>query len=473
MISFGCVLARMSSVALPAWLAAEPQHLAQVYAVASAQDIQLHIDNRLGEAPLGASAAVDAYALHEATAVMTQNSPPPADVKTIAVLFAGAYAAPSADGVFGMMFDRGFTTSDDENSYSGYTQHPREACAVFLDTIRKYRMDDAAFERETKFTTVHELGHVFNLQHDSAHCYLASSPVASPYGDEYFKFTEGQQKMLGSCSTSDAVRPGRAKFGDTGDHAAANRPRRELRDDDRGLELEVRLAAEAFWAFEPIELDVSLKVSDGVGRAFHVLNRLDPGYDEFRIWVEEPTGERRIYRAPRRYCAFSTRLRIAPDRPFRRDVSVFGEAGGFTFRRVGRHLVWAEFEVRPGRWLSSPMVEAEVRSAEDTNLYAAARSLLRRPDIMRLLYHRRLPRGAPVGRLEAFVSDSQEWSGVGRLEYGLGRALIAAGAARADEAGRAEMERGVGHLSRALNRDRLGLHQAAVAAKVVAAYGLA
>jgi hypothetical protein len=137
------------------------------------------------------------------------------------------------------------------------------------------------------------------------------------------------------------------------------------------------------------------------------------------------------------------------------------------------HRVWAEFELRPGRWLVSEAVEAEVRPAENIDLYAAARSLLCRPAIGRLLYHRRLPRAVPVARLEAFVSESQDWAGIGRLEYGLGRALVTTGSRRADEAGRAQVQRGVEHLSRALERDHLGRHQAGVAAEVVRSHAQA
>jgi hypothetical protein len=462
----------MSAVSLPDWLVAEPKQLALMFADNSSGDIKLKLDSRLGQAPVGTDAVVDAYALHEATAALTQNPGPPERVKTVAVLFAGAYAYPGK--IFGIMFDRGFTTDDDKNANSDYTGHTREACAIFLDTIREQRPDKAAFEAETRFTTIHEMGHLFNLQHVSDACFMASSQSDAPYPEAtYFKFTDKQRLTLSNCSTSSSVWPGGADFGDTGPFGSADAPPRRGRAGLEDLELRLALPQGAFWPFEPLELDVGLSVAPAAGRGFRVPDRLDPGYEEFRIWVEEPNGERRLYRAPRRYCAFPSRRPIDPHAGFRRDISIFAEAGGFTFRKAGPHRVWAEFMARRGEWLRSNLVEVEVLPADDSDLYRRARSMLAKPAVSRLLYHRRLARGMNVRGLEDFVAAHARWGGVGRVEYGLGRALIAAGARRANAQARDRTARGAEHLRRAIDRDHLGDHQRQRAAELLATLGQA
>jgi len=103
------------------------------------------------------------------------------------------------------------------------------------------------------------------------------------------------------------------------------------------------MSRRSFFYFEPVELDVVLSAPSSANRSFRVPDCIDPGYGAFRIWIEEPSGERRIYRSPRIYCAHDELIFVGPKKPFRRDISIFGESGGFTFRRAGVHKVWAEF----------------------------------------------------------------------------------------------------------------------------------
>jgi hypothetical protein len=314
------------------------------------------------------------------------------------------------------------------------------------------------------------MGHLFNLQHTTEASYLASSPAGSPFDEaSHFKFTSAQRQALSSCSTSSSIWPGGSDFGDTGPFATANGvpPGRRAASDE--LELQVALPQGAFWPFEPVELDVELRVRPGVGRTFRVQDRLDAGYEEFRIWVEEPTGERRIYRPPRRYCAAPGVRTIGPGSAFRRDISLFGESGGFTFRRTGVHRLWAEFMVRRGSWLISNVVECEILPADDTRLYADARRLLTRGTVSRLLYHRRIPRRARVSQLEDFIRSHPDWSGVGRVEYGVGRALLNAGGRRSGAAAETILGRGVDQLRRVADRPGLGDHQRRLAAGILEA----
>ena len=69
------------------------------------------------------------------------------------LLFAGRYQS-DRPNVTGIMFDPG---TDDSFS--------RQGAAVFCDTIRGLDLDASEMRREFLFTTVHELGHTFNLLH--------------------------------------------------------------------------------------------------------------------------------------------------------------------------------------------------------------------------------------------------------------------------------------------------------------------
>ena len=456
MIELGCILARMSNVTLPTWVTSQPQQLAEIYEAASSSDIKLKINNQL-DVRLGTKSIVYAYHLHEATRAMAQNPAPPERVKNVVVLFAGSYFR-TVD-VFGIMFDEGFTTDDDENSNSEYHQHPREGCAIFLDTIRNRRPVDADFERETLFTTIHEMGHIFNLQHVDDKCYLASSKLDAPYSEDYYQFNDKEKLALSNCSTSPNIRPGGSKFGKTGPYGSNNQPKAGRSVAKKWLELLVDLPSPYFWPFEPVELDIELRVAAGAARSFHVLDRIDPGYEDLRIWIEEPTGERRLYRSPRRYCAYPSHRLIEPNRSFRRDVSIFGQAGGFTFRRSGVHRIWAEFMVTPGAWVRADSVEVEILGADSSSFYADARKVLSASSASRLLYHRQLRRGLRPRPLESFIAHHSTWHGVGRIEYGLGRAMLSAGFERSGARAKDYVERGTEYLKRAIDCDHLGVNQ--------------
>jgi hypothetical protein len=458
-----CVLARVSDIALPDWLVTDPQQLAGVFSTASSGDIDLSIDaTRLSGAPVINRQQVDALRLHDATAAVTGNDPAQ-PTKAIAVLFAGQYAYDSRH-ILGIMFDEGFPTPDDKSESGRLHKRPREGCAVFLDTVRAWR-GGADFEAESLFTTIHELGHIFNLQHVKTPCYLAEPKTTGAFDEGYRHFTDPQKLALSHCSTSDFIRPGGKPFGQTGPYAVASHIP-VGGNPHRGLELRVSSSASRFWRFEPIELDIELRVRGDAGRGFRLLDRIDPGYDEFRIWIEEPDGARRAYRSPRRYCALPGRRPLAAGEAFRRDVSVFAQAGGYTFTVAGPHRIWAEFRVAPDAWLRSPAIEIEVAAAEDTELYAAAKGALVSP-AARLLYHRALRRGYPSARLERFISEHRTWSGAGRVAYGLGRALVRDGFSRAGEPGRSQHRRGTELLRRAIDAQELGEHQRDLAARIL------
>jgi hypothetical protein len=108
-------------------------------------------------------------------------------------------------------------------------------------------------------------------------------------------------------------------------------------------------------------LEVTLSLSHNAPRGFRFLDRIDPGYPEFSIWIEEPNGERRLYRSPKFFCALPSYQRILPGESFRRDISIFGQSGGYTFQRPGLHRLWVTLRLSQKRMLSSNQLAIHLR----------------------------------------------------------------------------------------------------------------
>jgi hypothetical protein len=181
------------------------QTVPAIYQNASRNAIQLAIEFSDAAPSYPAAVSVTAYQLHLTLSAVTGNSLNPL---RIAVLFASSYDAPLlpiADGAFGLMFDRGFKTDDDPNDPM---QRPRTGCVVFLDTIRAQRSKTEYID-EVVFTTLHELGHVFNLWHiaDGANI-MTPSNATGVIAKNYWNFEANQQAWLCNCGNDTRVTPG-------------------------------------------------------------------------------------------------------------------------------------------------------------------------------------------------------------------------------------------------------------------------
>jgi hypothetical protein len=462
MIQIECVLTRLTSrIGVPAFaVQGREQVLHDVFAHASNQDIQLGVNNALLAAPAGDQRGFWALDLHLALQAVTNNTPP-GPVGRIGVLFADYYKPfPAALGV---MFDRGFDPGDDPSSARAFRQLPREGCAIFLGAIRDFRTASASqAEAEAFFTTIHELGHVFNLQHvNHPQNFMSQSVAVGPYNPSAYRFLAGHEEMLASCSHSPHVWPGGKPFADTGPFAHHSVPSSRRRAPPAfGLELSLEMAQREFWDFEPVELDVELRVAGGVSRSFRVPDAIDPGYEIFTLWIEEPSGERRRYRSPRRYCSSTKTRRISPAKPFRRDISIFGEAGGYTFRRTGIHRIWAEFQPRPEETLRSNTLEVLVRPASVVREYRLAKRVLASSPRAKILYHRLLrhSRSRDLSILTSYAAANPCLNSRGSLQYAVARALHELGPASIG----VEPQTVRSLLERALDGP-LGMHQRATA----------
>ncbi len=406
--------------------------------------------------------------LHRALGALVDNPPQPNPAQSIAVIFAHKYSAYEA--ALGVMFDRGFNPDgDDPNSNPVFRATPREGCAVFLGAIAASRPDPEQQEKEALFTTIHELGHVFNLQHESGgpH-FLSFSPPSG--ADAYdinspaFGFSAHHRHMLSKCSSSKNVWPGGSLFSDTGEFSNLSRARMNTKSQHVfGLDLKLSMAVREFWRFEPVELDIEVGIADGVDRSFRVPDAIDPGYEEFKIWIDMPNGERKRYRSPNRYCGIRKRRLVGPNKPFVRDISIFGGSGGFTFEESGIYTISAEFEFNKGQFIKSNALEVYVRPPGKRGGYQSYKEMFVEKGVSQSVYYRFLDGldESAVSELLDVVSNLQEAAALDSLKYGLARALLNSFGQRSEL-----RQVAVEILERLLDKGQLGKNQSVKAASL-------
>lgn len=346
-------------------------------------------------------------------------------VPCLGLVYAPSWAA--SKSVYGLMFDRGFSESVDPVDGEHFHSAPREGCAVFLGAISSTGLAADQYQKQVAFTTVHELGHVFNLQEQGAPpCFLNSSHLEGPVPAAFTFLEHPHKDRLKRVDFDRMVAPGGACFGDTGVWANADLPVSRRKPVSVPLKLEAGIMPAEFWPWEPVELDIRITAGAGKrGEKLRVPNCLDAGYRCFEIWIEDPTGERRKYRAPRHYCAYPSFIDLEPGQTWRRDISIFCEAGGYTFRRSGRHLIWVKFVYAPDVEAVSPIFEIMIKPWPSGDRRSFARLeelefLLRRA--RRLLYHRNGgARRQEIDILGRLASHYQDEPTGGAALYALGR----------------------------------------------------
>lgn len=362
MIQFECRIGCLNAGIQPGPLAsAEFAQLVEGhFRAASRQDIALNVVfDQAFEPALPRSVPVTALDLHRGLMRLTRNPAKP-PIATIGLLLASSYRPYSP--ALGVMFDRGFPTDDDPNLGS-FVSVPREGCAVFVDSIARLRNPTGNTPglaiQELVFTAVHELGHVFNLWHWSGTpTFMSVSDAAAPYPPKLYRFAPVHADWLSRCSHDPHVRPGASRFLDRG--TSFDVPLRTRRRAHPTLALSIALHPKRCWAFEPIHLDLHLRLKRGVRRAANVAAIMDPGHESFRAYIEDPNGERKLYRPSIHCCEAPERLHIERGRGFTRDLPIFWDWKGYTFTSAGRHRVWVELDVGASQRVTSNRVEIQV-----------------------------------------------------------------------------------------------------------------
>jgi hypothetical protein len=431
-------------------------NVGDAFANASNHDIVLQSFVSNANAGGDYAGAVSSGQLHTALEAVTGYQRREKKVDHIALLIADSYKP--AQDYFGFMFDGDF--EPDSSDWGAAT--PREGCAIFLDAIAAKR-SGADFDAEVVYTAIHELGHVFNLQHTDPPSYMAqSADEAQPF--THAAFSRDESTLLAKCSSSCYIWPGGSKFGDLGDLASAP-PDPSSANAPADLRLILGVDRDAFWPFEPVELDVELRFrARSTRKSISVPDAVDPGYEWFIIWIEEPDGETRRYRSPRHYCIPRGRISLSHDRPLRRDISIFGESGRFTFRKVGRHRISASFVSARGRTANSNVVEIDILPPRSGDaLYIDAHALFTDGDIGKLMYHRQLTarRRRKIRRLLDFATQYPRHPSSALARYAVGRALASyTHKAAPSGAPSAHLRRAaVENLAAAVEHKRLGEHR--------------
>ena len=344
----------------------------------------------------------------------------PDNVRNIGLIFAGRHQRFS--NYLGVMFDEEFRPF----SNLTYEQTPREGAAVFLNTIAQLRSRPDDFQEEAIFTAIHELGHVFNLQHSSHQDYLfPSGRLRSAPGGSYWRFSPGDAVRLSTFADDPHIRPGGSAFSELGgvgsNASAAEQPAtRKLH-----AKLKIKLRHERFAPYEPVELDVSL-APKGDRETVEIPDEVDHGHHAFRILIEDPNGERRFLKSPKHYCARPGKRTITRREPFIRDISLFGEAGGYTFRTPGVHRIRAIYSPAGYQPIRSSKVEVMVRTIdlsdrEEIEVYRAMTSR----QTAHLLYYRTaiLRSYRSLQAMTQFRDLFDQLESPGNALYAYGRAL--------------------------------------------------
>lgn len=443
------------------WIEKGASTVAEEFATASADAVQLRVSTAAVAEPATKSRVpVGSFDLHQSLRDLIGPASDP--VSTVGVLFADRYAY--GNDIFGIMFDTAFDLDvPSEGHASVLAGPPREGCAVFLGAIANHRGGGAEYADQALFTTIHEVGHLFNLQHEFvARCFMRESDAERTYDASYWGFLDGEKTLLARAQQDPHVWPGKSPFGDSGNTDAGGK--RGARKSP--LMLRIGLTRDHFYYYDPIELDITVKLGRRA-RALTIPDVVDPGYSQFRLWIEDPAGERRLFRSPRHYCGSGATRELRPGDAFHRDISFFGESGGYTFRRTGIHTVWAELDDPRWRTTVSNRLSFEVRRIKS---YRASRDceVLTRRGVRTVLYHRLdRHRGKGVADLEAWLTAGRPSESAGAVRYALARTMLEK-ATRAHAASHRKLEKFASeHLRRAIDARGLGAQQRRIAQKLV------
>jgi hypothetical protein len=361
----------------------------------------------------------DLVSLHLALKTLTQNPSAPGPVDRVGVVLSDRFDPRPT--VLGMMFDVGFNSGVSDPTFNAV---PREGCAIFLDAIRALRGDGPAYDQEIGFTTVHEIGHVFNLWHIlTKPNFMAQSMTGAVMPVGGFFFDAAHARFLAQVEQQRVVVPGGSNWGvRNGLGPAGDNPFNDALP-AVGLRMRISVSQKAVWHFEPVELNVRLSASQPTV----VPDIIDPGYDQFDIWIECPDGSRRRYKAPALYCANSASNRVAPGKPFERDISIWGESGGYTFRQAGDHRIYCTLRLED-TVLRSNVVELTVKEASPRSTrYQRLAHVLTQQSNAQLLFYKSSPRPtAPAAALTEAARDLRGTPAAAHVRYSIGRALAVA-----------------------------------------------
>ena len=367
---------------------------------------------------------VRAYQLHRAAGAITGNDIHAGYAENIALIYSNSYG-PRSD-VIGVMFDRGFATFDDPSELPLYTALPREGCAVFLDAINAARTPATEQWRQAYYTTIHELGHLFNLLHRAGRSYMAQSGSgANAPTDGFWQFVNDEEKWLAGAEVDVNVWPGGSPFRDpTGAISSADTA---IAAKDF-LSLQISISRDIFAFNEPVELTISLRAMKGSpAGGIEVPDEIDPGYERFAVWITDPDGEKRRYRPINHYCPSRANIVVKYRHPFVRDLSIYGQSGGFTFQKHGVHKIEAVLALSENEAVHSNAIELDI--TPPASLDTVTQDMLDSVSVQSFLFYRDCDQINDGYTLSSEVADIAHKPLKASLDYTLARYLDACAAA--------------------------------------------
>jgi hypothetical protein len=280
-----------------------------------------------------------------------------------------------------------------------------------------------------------------------------------------YRYAPAQGNWLSLCSHDLRVQPGRMGFGSPEYFDRARNAQRGPRSVAHWLSLEIALTLPDFFRWEPVELEITLRAADQPGSpSIEVPAELDAGYSRFVVWIEEPTGERRRYRSTKHYCSEGEVLRLEGGSYFRRDISIFGQSGGLTFRYPGPHRIWATLRLPDDGILRSNVVEFDIREERFRSKAARSRHVELRhlfgAAAPALFYRSGKMRTVARSALEAIVDRAKNSHLCSAAQYALGR-WFAHQAHRKPAAAKYWLKKAKPYLVRASNSKYLDRHRRA------------
>lgn len=358
------------------------------------------------------------FELHDALRQLTSNTIGQ-PVSSLGVVLARQFTHRPA--AFGLMFDVGFGEAGD----ASFNSLPREGCAIFVGAIRARRQSPpGAFDTQLAFTTIHELGHVFNLWHlQSPLNFLSTSPAEAPHPPEAFHFEDVHTQFLTDHAGTAFVLPGGARFGTRGPGMLSGDNPLERRRSESPLRLSIAMKQTEFWHFEPVELDVTVSVGRNTTRAM-MPDVIDPGYEAFTVWIDAPDGTRRRYRPVAWYCETLGRRAITPRTPFRRDIPVFGQSGGYTFTAAGPHRLFCTLRLGQHVITSNPLEIVVKPAARQKAKYERLSHALRDRRNAQLLFYKAARRPGTLMKALIEAAKDAEPTTAANIRYSLARAML-------------------------------------------------
>ena len=442
----------------------------EYFSRASGTSISITVDfDRINRDLIGVTTtgSEDLLTLHHALNILIGNRKdysPRFDPNTIGLIFADR--CKSFPGIYGLMFNAPFYVGD-----TTFQHTYRQGAAIFLSEIAEH-IAAKDFLGQVMFDVVHELGHTFNLWHSKDHppFFMTPSKSGSLYTSNAYSFSEEHIEFLSHWSlgeTAKYVTPGLTPFGCRGGFSVPEDDIPQDCPEHPELQLTIHMAQEEFWPFEPVELDIWLEVTQP-GRSISIPNEVDPSYDHFRIMITEPNGNKRLYQSPQICCGNNRDIHIRYGNPFARGFPLFGQAGGYTFTKQGRHQIQALFQIK-NRNIHSNIVEVSVLgAAERDTFYRTASGVFQSEPIAESLYYHHIPFDDRhlLPAIE-FAKSHLSTPAVAGFHYALGRGLLNRAVDRKRHVNSTkDRQAGLEYLYRALDSNKLVGHKARVAEQI-------